>query len=89
MNISSGFKFCFIPFVPRAPFLYSLKTSENRKILGGRERMHLKQMGLSCSPKIAANQAQSLLFIFDTPAKLGSQNGWFIFWSRKDIFVDL
>ena len=45
MNISSGFKFCFIPFVPRAPFLYSLKASEDRKILGGRERMQLKQMG--------------------------------------------
>ena len=28
------------PFVPNAPFLYPLKTSENRKVQGGRERVH-------------------------------------------------
>ena len=30
------------PFVPNAPFLYPLKTSEN---LEGRERVHWEQMG--------------------------------------------
>ena len=37
------------PFVPNAPFLYPLKTSENRKLFlfsGGTERVHWKQMGL-------------------------------------------
>ena len=34
---------CFVvnPFVPNAPFLYPLKTSENRK----GERMHWERMG--------------------------------------------
>ena len=41
-------------FVPNAPFLYLLKTSENLKpygflmFSGGRERMHWEQMGLWC-----------------------------------------
>ena len=37
------------PFVPNAPFLYPLKTSENRKVFlcfhGGRERVHWVRMG--------------------------------------------
>ena len=34
------------PFVPNAPFLYLLKTSENRKVFsGGREGVHWEQMG--------------------------------------------
>ena len=34
------------PFVSNTPFLYPLKTSENRKVfLGGRDRMHWEQMG--------------------------------------------
>ena len=36
------------PFVPSAPFLYPLKSSENRKnflFSGGRERMHWEKMG--------------------------------------------
>ena len=34
-------------FVSDAPFLYTLKISENRKLMssGGRERVHWKQMG--------------------------------------------
>ena len=39
----------FNPFVPNPPFLYPLKTSENRKAIlmfsGGRERVHWEQMG--------------------------------------------
>ena len=36
----------FNPFIPNAPFLYLLKTSENRKVFsGGRERVHWEQMG--------------------------------------------
>ena len=35
----------FKPFVPNAPFFYPLKTSENLMFLGGRERVHWKQMG--------------------------------------------
>ena len=38
------------PFVPNAPFLYTLKTSENRKVLmflRGRESVHWEQMGYS------------------------------------------
>ena len=38
---------CFNPFVPNAPFLYPLKTSENLTVflfLGGRESMHWEQM---------------------------------------------
>ena len=36
------------PFVPNAPFLYPLKTSENRSFLifsEGRKRVHWEQMG--------------------------------------------
>ena len=36
------------PLVPNSPFLYPLKTSENRKVVMfsvGRERMHSEQMG--------------------------------------------
>ena len=36
-------------FFPNTPFLYPLKTSENRKVFeclqGGRERVHREQMG--------------------------------------------
>ena len=36
-------------FVPNEPFLYPLKTSENRKVFfmlsGGRERVHWERMG--------------------------------------------
>ena len=39
-------KRAFNPFVPNAPFLYPLKTSENRKVFsGGREMVHLERMG--------------------------------------------
>ena len=38
----------FNPFVPNAPFLYPLKTSENLKVFlmfsGGRERVHWEKM---------------------------------------------
>ena len=42
-------KNCFNPFVPNAPFLYPLKTSENLTIFlcfqGGRERVHWERIG--------------------------------------------
>ena len=41
-NLFNGF-YALNPFVPNAPFLYSLKTSEN--LQGVRERVHRKQMG--------------------------------------------
>ena len=37
----------FNPFVPNAPILYPLKTSENHVEKGGRKRVHWEQMG-SC-----------------------------------------
>ena len=44
--IPTGFwEFWTNPFVPNAPFLYPMKTSENGKVfLGGRERMHWERM---------------------------------------------
>ena len=32
------------PFVPNAPFLYPMKTSENRDVFRGRKRVHWKRM---------------------------------------------
>ena len=41
-KIASIALFLFNPFVPSAPFLYSLKTSESLRfsVLGGRKRVH-------------------------------------------------
>ena len=48
LKLCSKFRFSFNPFVPNAPFLYPMKTSENRKVFcfhGDRERVHWKRMG--------------------------------------------
>ena len=41
------FFFVFNPFVPNAPFLYPVKTTEKGFLMfsGGRERVNCKQMG--------------------------------------------
>ena len=45
-KVLSGFISAVLnPFVPNVPFLYPQKTSENRKVSGGRERVHWEEMG--------------------------------------------
>ena len=51
----------FNPFVPSAPFLYPLKTSENR--LGGRERVHWEQMGWWKSSELVMECQKSGAFV--------------------------
>ena len=44
---SHAIKWIINPFVTNPPFLYPLKTLENRKVIfsGGRERVHWERMG--------------------------------------------
>ena len=43
---SDAYTECSInPFISNAPFLYPLKTSENLKTSGVRERVHWEQIG--------------------------------------------
>ena len=46
-NLQKQVQNCFNPFVSNAPFLYPLKTSENRFLMfsGSKERVHWEQLG--------------------------------------------